>query len=158
MDYFREVANSAKFQLSATISFGTALYLILVDGSEIVRILLTILFLFPACMFVISLCEKIFYYIYKLRKMNKDWNNLTPKEEEFLSFYIKNNTRTKYVEVVYGGAYEDSGTIDILCRKRIIYRASERAEQRPNQLCGDYSFPFNIYDKAFLFFKKKLND
>lgn len=71
MDYFREVANSTKFQISAAISFGTALFLIWSGDSEPTKIILTILFLFAACMFIISLAEKAGYGIYGKLKQKK---------------------------------------------------------------------------------------
>ncbi len=43
MDYFREVANSAKFQISAALSFGTALFLIWFADTTPLKITLTIL-------------------------------------------------------------------------------------------------------------------
>ena len=89
MDYLREVANSAQFQISAAVSFGTALFLIWSGDNEPTKIVLTILFLFAACMFVTSLAEKLGYGIYKKIKRKNDWNNLTPEELDFVSYYIK---------------------------------------------------------------------
>lgn len=156
MDYFREVANSAKFQISAAVSFGTALVLIWSGEDDHIKTIVTILFLFAACMFVISLTEKVFYGIYKKIKKKRDWNNLTPEEITFVSYYIENNTKTRYV-VINNGTYRDSGIINPLIDKRILYRASNMSEYRGDSVYTmEQTFPFNIYDEVFSFFIKKL--
>lgn len=158
MDYFREVANSAKFQISAAISFGTALVLIWLDDNDPVKITLTVLFLFAACMFIVSLIEKIGYGIYKRIKKNRDWNNLTPEETEFIKHYIQSDTKTRY-QVAYNGTWQDSGVITLLKQKRIIYLASTTSEFRGESwMSAEQTFPFNIHDDAFKFFKKKFKE
>lgn len=155
-DYFREVANSTKFQISAAVSFGTALFLIWSDNSDPIKITLTILFLFAACMFVTSLAEKAGYGIYKKFKRKKDWNSLTPEEIEFVSYYITNNTKTRYV-VANNGTWRDSGIINPLTQKGILYLASNMSEYRGDSwMDSNQTFPFNIHDDAFKFFTKKL--
>ncbi len=116
MDYFRVIADSTKFQISAIISFGTALFFIWSDDNDPTKVTLTILFLFPVCMLVVSLVEKVGYSIYKKIKRKKDWNDLTPEKAEFISYYIENNTKTRYVNI-YNGTYKDSGIINPLIRK-----------------------------------------
>jgi len=56
--YFREVSRSVKFQFSATVTFGISL-LFLWLGKSGAEIFFTILFLFPTCMLIWSLCEKV---------------------------------------------------------------------------------------------------
>lgn len=158
MDYFREVANSTKFQISAAISFGAALFLIWSGDNDPIKIALTILFLFAACMFLISLAEKIGFGIYKEIKKKRNWNNLTPEEIEFVSYYIKNNTKTRYM-VIFNGTYRDSGIINPLIGKRILYRASDMSEFRGDSIYDrEQCFPFNIHDDAFKFFCEKIED
>lgn len=155
MDYFKEVSNSTRFQVAATISFGTALILIWIN-TEIIRILGTILFLFPLSMLITSLIEKIYTKVEQSIKRKKDWNNLTPEEQEFVKFYIKNNTKTRYM-IAYNGTWQDSGIVNPLVNKKILYLASNMSEFRGEDWQDmEQRFPFNINDNAFEFFKEKL--
>lgn len=77
------------------------------------------------------------------------WKSLTEEENIFVSYYIRNNTKTQYV-TAYNGACVSSGTINLLLKKRIIYLASQMSEYRDNK----QQFPFNIYNDAFYFFKR----
>lgn len=157
-DYFREVANSTKFQISAAVSFGAALFLIWSENNNPIKVILTILFLFATCMLVASLVEKTGSWIYKRVKRKKEWNNLTPEEMEFVLYYVKNNTKTKYI-IAYNGTWSDSGIINPLEQKGILYRASNMSEYRGDSWQNmDQTFPFNIHDAAFEFFKKKLEE
>ncbi len=58
LGYFKDLRNSLKFQLSATITFGIGLLLIW-NGFNESKIYFTVLCLFPACMFLGSIIEKI---------------------------------------------------------------------------------------------------
>ena len=81
---------------------------------------------------------------------------MTHEEIEFVSHYIKNNTKTKYV-IAYNGAWRDSGIINPLIHKGILYLASEISEYRGDSWENmDQSFPINIHDDAYKFFIKKL--
>jgi hypothetical protein len=154
IDYFKEVAKSTKFQISATVSFGTALFLTWFGEHQVTKILLTILFLFPASMFVTSLIEKAFFWTRQKIRRKHQWNALTPEEIEFVSYYINNNTKTRYV-VIYNGTYQDSGIINPLIRKGILYRASNTSEFRGESwMSAEQHFPFNIHDNAFEFFQR----
>lgn len=85
------------------------------------------------------------------------WNHLTPEELEFIACYFEKNIRTKYV-IAYNGACKDSGTINLLLNKSIIYLASGMSEYRAEGgscMSADQYFPFNIYEDAFTFFKRK---
>lgn len=155
MDYFREVANSAKFQISATLSFGCALYLIWFSASDLLKVTVTVLFLFPVSMLFITLVEKGVFKIYQRYNRSKQWNNLTPEESEVVFHYIRNNTKTKYV-IMHNGTYRDSGIINPLIDKGILYIASDMTEYRGNDFLNmEQCLPFNIHDNAFEFFKKK---
>lgn len=68
--YFKEVTGSLKFQLSAAITFGVALLLVWNAASDS-KVYLTILFLFPACMFLGSIIEKIIRWR-EVKKEKKD--------------------------------------------------------------------------------------
>lgn len=70
ISYFKEVATSIKFQISASLTFGIALLLVWLKENNDLRIILTILFLFPALMLICSLVEKIFIF-YKKKKDQK---------------------------------------------------------------------------------------
>ncbi|PIR00428.1 MAG: hypothetical protein COV66_06785 [Nitrospinae bacterium CG11_big_fil_rev_8_21_14_0_20_45_15] len=158
IDFFREVAKSTKFQISAAVSFGVALFLIWSEKNDPVKVTLTILFLFAACMLVSSLAEKFGCWILKKIKRNKDWNTLTPEEKEFVSHYILNNTKTRYV-ITFNGAWRDSGIINPLIHKGVLYLASEISEYRGDSWeIMEQTFPINIHDDAFKFFTKKLEE
>ena len=162
-DYFKEVTNSTKFQLSATITFGTAMVLIWIDSTKITEIIFTILFLFPTCMLLSSLVEKIFSFFMGIyvsfdqeRKKKAAWENLTPEEIEFIQYYIMNNTKTRYVRI-FNGTYQDSGIINPLISKGILYMASKTSEFRGDSIFdAEQTFPFNIHDEAFEFFSSTL--
>ena len=154
MAYFRELLNNTKFQISSAISFGAAL-LLLIFKAKTLTLVLTILFLLPFSLIIVSLIEKIYFKIYNVRKRKKDWNNLTAEELNFVSYYIKNNTKTQYV-VAYNGTYKDSGIINPLINKKILYIASNMSEFRgESYMTREQCFPFNIHDDAFEFFKDK---
>jgi len=155
LNYFKEVASSLKFQISSTITFGAALLLVWSKENDQQKILLTILFIFPLCMFLGSIIEKFFLLIRKKIQQKVDWNNLTPIEQQFISYYINNNTRTRYM-TAYNGTYTDSGIINPLISKGILYIASRMSEYRGESwMSAEQQFPINIHDKAFAFFAKK---
>ena len=56
--YFKEVARSIKFQVAAAITFGVALIFVWMRATTF-EITLTILFLFPFCMLMGSIAEKL---------------------------------------------------------------------------------------------------
>jgi len=155
ISYFKEVASSSKFQISASITFGMALLLVWLKENDQLKIFLTILFLFPLCMFVGSIIEKIYLLIRNYHYQKIAWKNLTPQEEEFISYYTKGNTKTQYMPV-YNGTYAESGIINPLINKQILYIASNLSEYRGDWMDGQQYFPINIHDKAFLFFTKKI--
>lgn len=156
ISYFKEVGSSLKVQISAAITFGTALILVWTKNSDNLKITLTILFLFPALMFIFSLLEKLCLFIKKERQQQKLWSNLTPEEVEFISYYVKNNTKTRYM-TANNGTYQDSGIINPLIAKNILYIASSMSEFRgESRQSMRQQFPINIQDKAFGFFTKKL--
>ena len=155
MDYFRAVANSAKFQISAAVSFGAALILTWYLPEDFIKITLTLLFLFPVCMFTITLCEKLWYFFYQKYKTHKEWNNLTQAEDEFIDYYIKHKTKTRYM-VIYNGTYRDSGVINLLLKKKILYLASNVSEYRGDSIYDmEQYMPFNINDKAYEHFMRR---
>lgn len=157
VSYFKEVAGSLKFQISAAITFGSTLLLVWLEENNQLKIFLTILFLFPTCMFVGSIIEKIYVRISNHRRKKVAWNNLSPQEEEFIAYYIKENTRTRYMPA-YNGTYRDSGIINPLIGKRILYLASNMSEFRGESwMSAEQHFPVNIRDDAFSFFTKKLS-
>ena len=156
VNYFKEVTGSLKFQISAAITFGTALLLVWLKENNELKILLTILFLFPICMFIGSIIEKAYLLIRNSHQKKVAWNSLTPQEEEFVSYYIKGNTKTRYMPA-YNGTYRDSGIINPLIGKHILYIASNMSEFRGESwMSAEQHFPINIRDEAFLFFTKKL--
>lgn len=158
MDYFKEVANSTRFQISASISFGTALVQIWVGDTDPVKITMIVLFLFATCMFIVSIIETIFSIIRRRITKQKDWSNLTSEEIEFIRYYITKQTKTRYV-VAYHGTWTDSGVINPLCEKDILYLASSMSEYRGEHwMAMDQTFPFNIHDKAYDHFAKILGD
>ncbi len=158
MDYFKEVANSTRFQISASVSFGTALVQIWLENNDPVKITFIVLFLFATCMFIVSIIEKIFGFIYSEVRRRKDWKNLTSEELEFVKYYINGQTKTRYV-VAYNGTWSDSGIINPLCEKGILYLASNISEYRGESfMTMEQNFPFNIHDKAYDYFAKKLSD
>ena len=73
VSYFKEVASSLKFQVAAAITFGAALLLVWLKEDNELKIVLTVLFLFPTCMFVGSIVERIvgFFKRKKERKFEK---------------------------------------------------------------------------------------
>lgn len=155
MDYFRAVANSVKFQISAAISFGGALLLIWLTEGEFIKIALTIFFLFAFSMLLISIFEKIWQIISVKIRRKKEWSNLTPEETEIISYYISKNTKTKYVECA-NGTYSDSGLYKPLINKGILYLSSNIPEYRAEDDYGmNFYVPINIHDNAFEFFSKK---
>jgi hypothetical protein len=94
-----------------------------------------------------------FTYMYRRHVI---WGDMTAQELEFLSYYISNNTRIRYV-AVFNGTYKDSGVIELLVRKRIIYLASTLSEFRSDGYhSATQQFPFNIYPGAYKFFRKKI--
>ena len=151
--YFKEVASSVKFQLSAAITFGTALALVWLNQEENdLKIFLTILFLFPVCMFVIGLIEKIYLAVRNNRRRIKAWNNLTIDERRFLAYYLTNKTKTRYVSC-RNGTYSDSGYINPLISKGILYLGSRMSEFRGEDwMSMEQQFPINIHDKAYEYF------
>jgi len=155
--YFKAVAKDIKTQVSAAVSFGTGLFLLWYrQGSEL-KIFITILFIFPICMFFCSIVEKIILASRNQIRIRKSWRDLTPDELAFLSFYVSNNTRTRYVPI-YNGTYQDSGIINPLIAKGILYLASQMSEYRGDSwMSAMQHFPINIHDKAFSFFKKNVN-
>ena len=155
--YFKEVTSSLKFQISAAITFGSALLLVWLKENNELKILLTILFLFPTCMFVGSIGEKIYVRISNHQRKKVAWNNLSPQEERFVAYYTKENTRTRYMPA-YNGTYTDSGIINPLISKRILYLASNMSEFRGESwMDAEQHFPINISDEAFAFFTKKFS-
>jgi len=156
MAYFQAVFNNVRFRISSAVTFGVVLLLILPNGDNPIKILFTILFLFPFCMLVVPFLEYICNAITIKIRRSSDWSNLSPEEIEFISYYIKNETKTRYV-VVCNGTWHDSGIINPLVSKKILYLASNESEFRGNSwaTAGQY-LPFNIYDDAFRFYKKKL--
>ena len=68
ISYFKEVSHSLKFQLSAALTFGTALALVWFKEDNELKIILTILFLFPTCMFIGSLIEKAMLFSKKKKE------------------------------------------------------------------------------------------
>lgn len=150
-EYFMEVAKSTKIQISAAFTLVVPLYLIWHGDKDYAKLTVTILFLFPTSMLIIFLLEKICFGISSYIKRRKQWNSLTPEEIKFISYYITKNTQTRYVSARYG-TYSDSGIINGLIVKEILYMASNISEFRE----GGQTLPFNITDRAFSFFKKKL--
>lgn len=154
--YVKSLIESVKVQVSAAITFGTVLALVWFnnEGNEL-KIFLTVLFLFPLTILVYSLIEKVLLTIKTSAKKKKDWVNLTPEELNFIESYIKRNSKVRYV-TVYNGTYRDSGIIQLLTEKNIIYRASSMSEFRGEDwMSREQQFPFNIHDEAFTFFKLK---
>ena len=154
ISYFKEVARSIKFQLSAIVTFGSVLWLVwFKEGSEI-KIILTILFLFPLCIFLFSIVEKaILFFIAKVER-RKHLNNLTPEELEFISYYTDNDTKTRYMPCI-NGTYKDSGIINPLITKNILYIASNMSEYRGDHwMSKEQYLPINIHDDIFAYFKK----
>lgn len=68
ISYFKEVSANLKFQVSATITFGYVLMLVWLKEDNELKILLTVLFLFPTCMLLGSLVEKAMAYFKKQRE------------------------------------------------------------------------------------------
>lgn len=152
--YFKAVSGSIKFQLSAALAFGAALVLLWIKKGSELQILLTILFLFPIFMFFGTLIEKIFLFLKNETQRKRDWTNLTPEECNSIQHYVNNNTKTQYV-LINNGTYRDSGTINPLIHKGILYIASDVSEYRGNDFMSmNQYYPINIQDRAFEFFKK----
>lgn len=75
-----------------------------------------------------------------LKRLQKNLHKLTPEEKEFLSGYIKNNTRTQ-------SAHYSDGMINGLIAATIIYRSS-------NVSSHHMSFPYNIQPWAWEYLQK----
>lgn len=150
--YFKTLAStSLKFQISAAITFGTALVLVWLNEDNELKIFLTILFLFTFCMVTSLIIEKIYIAYRKKKRRSKDWNSVTQDELDFLSYYIKNKTKTRYVPCP-NGTYQDSGIINPLIKKEILYVASTMSEFRGSEFNREQQFPINIHDTAYEFF------
>ena len=94
--------------------------------------------------------EKIFTIIANKYRRNKAWNNLTDDEQKFLAFYFINKTKTQYVSC-YNGTYTDSGIINPLIKKEILYLASNLSEYRGEHWAArEQQFPINITDDAYV--------
>jgi len=154
--YFKEVTGSIKFQLSSAVTFGTALLLVWLKEDNEKKIFLTILFLFPICMFVGTIVERAFSFVRSQVRQRRSWKNLTPEEIMFVSFYIQQNTKTRYVPI-FNGTYRDSGIINPLIQKGILYLASSMSEFRGDDFMSkEQHFPINIRDNAFDYYKRQI--
>lgn len=154
-EYFKETLRSTKFQISSFLSFGAALALICLEEDSLAKIFFTILFTFPLCIFVLSLCEKIYLKTIAAFKKHQDWNFLSKGEEDFIIFYITNKTKTRYV-TSYNGACKDCGVFHPLIKKNILYYASDVSEYRGDSWQSmSQEFPINITDDAYRYFEKK---
>jgi ABC-type multidrug transport system fused ATPase/permease subunit len=151
VNYFKALSASIKFQIAATISFGVALVLGLFTDYKFPIIVLAIFFLFAVSVFILTIAEKVLNAILRRRS----WENLTPQEEEFIGVYLKKNEKVRYM-YVFNGTYRDSGIINPLISKGILYRASNMSEYRGKswQSMNQY-IPINMHDRAFSFFMKK---
>jgi Super-infection exclusion protein B len=153
IEYINSLSKSLKLQISAIVSFGIPLYLVVHDENNYIKLSLILLFLFPFCFFILSICEKLFSYFYKNYRRRIVWNNLTPHEEDFLMYYINQNTKTRYMPAI-NGAQKDSGIITPLIYYEILYIASNMTEFRN----GAPQVPINMTDEAFNFFKIKFQN
>jgi hypothetical protein len=106
-------------------------------------------------MFIVSTIEETYIFITNHIWRNIAWKKLTPEEETFISHYISENTKTRYMPA-NNGTYRDSGIINPLIRKGILYIASNMSEFRGEWLDASQYFPINMTDKAFSYFNVKL--
>lgn len=157
-NYFKEISSSLKFQLSAAVTFGVALFMVWFGEDNELKIFLTVLFLFPTCMFLGAIIEKLYITISKYKDKKKKWSNLSREELDYIKYYIDNETKMRYVPV-YNGTYENSGIINPLISKNILYLASKVSEFRGEDFYSrEQTFPINITDEALEFFKKHFSN
>jgi hypothetical protein len=155
INYFKEVNSGVKFQLSAIVTFGAALTLVWLKEDNELKIFLTFLFLFPLCMFVFGLIEKVYMFIRCRNNRIKAWNSLTFDERRFLLYYLINKTKTQYIPCI-NGTYTDSGIINPLIHKKILYLGSTMSEYRGEDwMSMEQHFPINIHDLAYEYLRNK---
>ena len=152
ISFFKEAAGSTKLLISATIAFGAALVLVWPQENNELKISVIILFLFFLCMLLLNLGEKIYSAWASKRRQTKAWDNLTKDEHNFLAYYFTNKTKTRYIPCC-NGTYTNSGIINLLISKGILYLGSNMSEFREeNGMPPEQYFPINIHDKAYEFF------
>lgn len=160
LQYAEALIRSTKLQFVCAVSFGIPLLFYYEDIELLLKITLLVFALLPlsALFFSFGECLKKLYEGHKKKTDKlKKWNDLTNEEIEFVRYYIKENTKCRYVSA-HHGAPRDSGIVNMLRAKGILYLANNQSEFRGTWQSGTHCFPFNIYDDAFEFFKKKLND
>ena len=135
--YLKVVARSIKFQISSTISFGAGLFL-LVRGNDYERIIFTILFLFPCCMLVCSISERVGNYFKNKEQQRREkvqrklgqlaqyeFTNKLPelwKDEEFdgLGWEICINNRTSHAFLTNPCCYD--------CKTNLVIRVNSKGD------------------------------
>lgn len=106
-----------------------------------------------ALVFSIAFVE-IIVFLHHWNREKNIWSNLTEEEKSFIDYYVERKTKTRYV-TVYNGTYTNSGIINPLIQKKILYLASNMSEYRgESRMSAKQQFPINIHDGAYKYFCK----
>lgn len=145
-------------QFVCAVSFGVPLYFFYETLDISWRLVLSIVCLLALVSLTYTISEKTYMSIRRWLKKREGWKNLSSEELEYIKYYITENTIMRYVPA-YNGTYQNSGIINPLRAKGILYLASNESEWRGESwMSAGHEFPININDNAFQYFKKKFNE
>lgn len=152
MNLLKEIKKSVTFQVSCAITFGVLLLLSWLKEPSELNFFLVFLFLLPFSLSLLNLINNLVTTILIQLRLRKNRNNLTIEEANFISYYLLNKTKTRYAPC-FNGTYKNSGIINPLIHKKILYLASTLSEYRNSE----QHFPINIYDNSYSFYEKNPN-